>query len=187
VTGPSAGAVAGLVGPVAVAEEAVAAAGAGPAAAAEEAVAAAGAVVEALASCRHQRRRHQCLYRKAAGREAKLCYMGHATMENRHGLAVAGTVTFATGTAERRASEIMLKAKAKKAGRRTWRASRYPSRRRARASHRARDPALLGCRAEQEGPGHSSQDRGHGTALQIRDRALLLIGFAELLPSRPTG
>src|SRR5271169_1212682 len=29
-----------------------------------------------------------------------------------------GTVTFATGTAERRASEIMLKAKAKKAGRR---------------------------------------------------------------------
>ncbi len=29
------------------------------------------------------------LYRKAAGREAKLCYMGHATMENRHGLAVA--------------------------------------------------------------------------------------------------
>src|SRR6516162_10157504 len=26
------------------------------------------------------------LYRKAAGREAKLCYMGHATMENRHGL-----------------------------------------------------------------------------------------------------
>jgi Transposase domain (DUF772) len=58
------------------------------------------------------------LYRKAAGREAKLCYMGHAAMENRHGLAVAGMVTFATGTAERRASEIMLKVKAKEAGRR---------------------------------------------------------------------
>src|SRR6266540_3694023 len=58
------------------------------------------------------------LYRKAAGREAKLCYMGHATMENRHGLAVAGMVTLATGTAERRASERMLKAKAKEAGRR---------------------------------------------------------------------
>ena len=58
------------------------------------------------------------LYRKAAGREAKLCYMGHATMENRHGLAVAGMVTHANGTAERRASEIMLKAKAKEAGRR---------------------------------------------------------------------
>src|SRR6516225_49184 len=58
------------------------------------------------------------LYRKAAGREAKLCYMGHATMENRHGLAVAGMVTLATGTAERRASETMLKAKVKKLGRR---------------------------------------------------------------------
>ena len=56
------------------------------------------------------------LYRKAAGREAKLSYMGHATMENRHGLAVAGMVTLANGTAERRASETMLKAK--QAGRR---------------------------------------------------------------------
>jgi transposase len=58
------------------------------------------------------------LYRKATGREAKLCYMGHATMENRHGLAVAGMVTHANGTAERRASEIMLKAKRKAAGHR---------------------------------------------------------------------
>ena len=58
------------------------------------------------------------LYRKAAGREAKLCYMGHATMENRHGLAVAGMVTRATGTAERRAAERMLKTKAKQAGHR---------------------------------------------------------------------
>jgi len=56
------------------------------------------------------------LYRKAAGREAKLCYMAHATMENRHGLAVAGLVTKATGTAERRASEVMLQAKAKAKG-----------------------------------------------------------------------
>jgi len=54
------------------------------------------------------------LYRKAAGREAKLCYMGHVTMENRNRLAVDGRVTHATGTAERRASEDMLKAKAKK-------------------------------------------------------------------------
>jgi len=49
------------------------------------------------------------LYRKAAGRESKLCYMGHATMENRHGLAVAGMVTRADGTAERQASLKMLK------------------------------------------------------------------------------
>src|SRR5476651_483924 len=33
------------------------------------------------------------LYRKAAGREARLSYMGHVVMENRHGLAVAGKVS----------------------------------------------------------------------------------------------
>src|SRR6184192_1639379 len=48
------------------------------------------------------------LYRKAAGREAKLCYMGHVTMENRNGLAMAGLLSRATGTAERLASETML-------------------------------------------------------------------------------
>ena len=58
------------------------------------------------------------LYRKAAGRESKLCYMGHALMENRNGLAVGGIVTLANGTAERRASEKMLKAKAIEAGHR---------------------------------------------------------------------
>ena len=58
------------------------------------------------------------LYRKAAGREAKLCCIGHATMENRHGLAVAGMVTHANGTAERRASEVMLKVRSKASGHR---------------------------------------------------------------------
>ena len=48
------------------------------------------------------------LYRKSNGSEAKLSYMGHAVMENRHGLAVAGMVTEASGTAERSASEEML-------------------------------------------------------------------------------
>jgi transposase len=56
------------------------------------------------------------LYKKAAGRESKLCYMGHALMENRNGLAVGGVVTQATGTAEREASEKMLAAKVKQTG-----------------------------------------------------------------------
>src|SRR6266481_8099538 len=58
------------------------------------------------------------LYRKAAGREARLSYMGHAVMENRNGLAIAGTVSQADGTAERRASEALLKRKARRRGRR---------------------------------------------------------------------
>jgi hypothetical protein len=51
------------------------------------------------------------LYRKAAGREARLCYLGHVTMENWHGLAVAGTATKANGAAERHAAQAMPKAK----------------------------------------------------------------------------
>jgi hypothetical protein len=63
------------------------------------------------------------LYRKADGREAKLCFMGHVTgghvtMENRHGLAVAGMVTKAGGTGERGAAQAMLRAKRKAVGRR---------------------------------------------------------------------
>jgi transposase len=41
------------------------------------------------------------LYKKGDGQPAKLCYMGHALMENRHGLAVGGLVSQANGTAER--------------------------------------------------------------------------------------
>ena len=48
------------------------------------------------------------LYKKGDGQPAKLCYIGHALMENRHGLAVEGGVTQATGTAEREAARAML-------------------------------------------------------------------------------
>jgi hypothetical protein len=36
------------------------------------------------------------LYKKGDGQPAKLCYMGHALMENRHGLAVGGGISQAT-------------------------------------------------------------------------------------------
>jgi transposase len=41
------------------------------------------------------------LYKKGDGQPAKLCYIGHALMENRHGLAVGGGISQAMGTAER--------------------------------------------------------------------------------------
>jgi hypothetical protein len=48
------------------------------------------------------------LYKKGDGQPARLCYIGHALMENRHGLAVEAMVTQATGTAEREAALAML-------------------------------------------------------------------------------
>ena len=40
------------------------------------------------------------LYKKGAGQAARLCYVGHAVMENRHGLLVDFLVTTASVTAE---------------------------------------------------------------------------------------
>jgi transposase len=48
------------------------------------------------------------LYRKADGRESRLCFMGHVLMENRNGLAVGAALTRATGTAEREAALALL-------------------------------------------------------------------------------
>ena len=50
------------------------------------------------------------LYRKAKGRPAQLCSMGHALMENRNGFAVQAHLTHADGAAERRAAIDMLNA-----------------------------------------------------------------------------
>jgi len=53
------------------------------------------------------------LYKKAPGQEAKLCYLGHVLMDNRHGLAVATRVSQASGTAEREAAEAMVRPRAR--------------------------------------------------------------------------
>ena len=48
------------------------------------------------------------LFKKGKGKEAKLCFMGHVLMENRHGLVVSPRLTAATGTAEREAAVGMV-------------------------------------------------------------------------------
>jgi transposase len=48
------------------------------------------------------------LCKKARGAQAKLSYMGHVLMENRHGLAVDATLSLASGTAEREAAAEMV-------------------------------------------------------------------------------
>jgi transposase len=50
------------------------------------------------------------LYRKSGGVEARLAYLGHVLMENRHGLVVQARATRATGTAERETAVAMLRA-----------------------------------------------------------------------------
>lgn len=49
------------------------------------------------------------LFRKGAGKEAKLCHMGHLMTENRNGLIVDARLTEANGTAERATALDMIK------------------------------------------------------------------------------
>src|SRR6266700_7546141 len=48
------------------------------------------------------------LYRKGQGKEAKLAYLGHVLLDNRHGLVANVCVTAATGAAEREAALALL-------------------------------------------------------------------------------
>ena len=49
------------------------------------------------------------MYRKGSGKEAKLSFMGHTLVDNRHSLIVESVFTQASGTAEREAGISMLK------------------------------------------------------------------------------
>jgi transposase len=49
------------------------------------------------------------LYKKGKGQEAKLCYLGHVLIENRHGLVVNNRLTIASGRAERQAGFEMVR------------------------------------------------------------------------------
>lgn len=56
------------------------------------------------------------LYKKSEGDKSRLCYLGHALMENRNGLVVDAETTLANGTAEREAAKAMVARTIDKAG-----------------------------------------------------------------------
>ena len=56
------------------------------------------------------------LYKKSAGQEAKLSYLGHTLVENRNGLIAAAMTTQADGRAERDAALLMLHELTRKRG-----------------------------------------------------------------------
>ena len=60
------------------------------------------------------------LYRKGSGMEAKLCFIGHAPMENRPGLVVDACLTRADGHAERIAALHMIEPRAERPGVSPW-------------------------------------------------------------------
>ena len=100
------------------------------------------------------------LYRKGEGKEAKLCYMGHALMENRSGLVVEASLSRADGHAERNAALSMIEPRADRAVRITLGGRRL----RQRAEIHERNAA---CGGEIQGLGHR---RPHNAARRIRHK-----------------
>jgi hypothetical protein len=49
------------------------------------------------------------LFKKSADDKSRLCHMGHILIENRNGLIVNVEITYANGTAERKAALAILK------------------------------------------------------------------------------
>ena len=56
--------------------------------------------------------RESRLYRKGDGKEAKLAYLGHVLLDNRHGLVTNVGASHATGTAERDTATVLLEGSA---------------------------------------------------------------------------
>ena len=99
------------------------------------------------------------LYRKGLGQAAKLAYMGHVMMENRHGLAVDTRLTLATGTAEREAALAMVEAVARQPRHHGWRRQGLRCRRVRRRLARAQRHTA--CRSEHQQPALGNRRSHH--------------------------
>ena len=96
------------------------------------------------------------LFRKGAGKEAKLCFIGHVLTENRHGLIVKTKLTAATGTAEPETALAML--------------GRSKRRRRTLGADKLYDQAgfIAGCRARGVVPHVAQNTNNRRSAIDAR-------------------
>jgi transposase len=115
------------------------------------------------------------LYRKSSNAEARLAYLGHLLIENRHGLIVDAMATEADGTAEREAAMLMLYAR--------WR--RDPRRRTVGADKAYDTHGLVEVLRELEVTPHVAQNLKRRGGSAIDARTTRHPGYAQSLHARP--
>jgi transposase len=116
------------------------------------------------------------LYRKSNNTEARLAYLGHLLMENRHGLIVDAQATVADGFAEREAASHMLSTH--------WRHA--PDRRRTVGADKAYDTADFVEQARQVGmTPHVAQNDTRRGGSAIDARTTRHVGYALSQQARP--
>jgi len=130
------------------------------------------------------------LYRKGKGKEAKPSYLGHALMENRHGLIVDAEVTLATGTAECEASLAMARRRLK-AGASLGADKGYDTQAQVAALQAEQiEPHIARNVTEHRGsavPDAVAEQPGYAVSLRIRKRIEQVFGWSKLIgPLRKT-
>jgi len=116
------------------------------------------------------------LYRKSNGAEARLAYLGHLLIENRHGLIVAAMATAATGTAEREAGLAMVRNHAKDT----------PSKRRTLGGDKNYDTRdFVGCSRDLNVTPHVTQNVNRFGGSAIDARTTRHEGYAQSQACRP--
>jgi len=119
------------------------------------------------------------LYKKSEGDKSRLCYLGHALMENRHGLAVDVETTRASGTAEREAAKRMVARTVKKPA--TLGADKgYDVAEYVQAMRAAKVTPHVAQKAKHSAiDGRTSRHAGYKTSLKIRKRIEEIFGWAK--------
>jgi transposase len=116
------------------------------------------------------------LYRKSNGAESRLAYLGHLLIENRHGLITDAMATQATGTAEREAAGLMIKAQHKRAR----------GRRRTVGADKAYDVrGFVDLMRELGTTPHVAQNLARRGGSAIDARTTRHVGYAKSLHARP--
>lgn len=119
------------------------------------------------------------LYKKSEGDKSRLCYLGHALMENRHGLAVDVETTRASGTAEREAAKLMVARTIKKPA--TLGADKgYDVAEFVQAMREAKVTPHVAQKAKHSAiDARTSRHSGYKTSLKIRKRIEEIFGWAK--------
>jgi transposase len=118
------------------------------------------------------------LLKKSKGDKSRLCYMGHALMENRNGLAVDVETTLATGTAEREAATVMA-ARSLKRGATLGADKNYDTAGFVKAMRAQGVTPHFARKAQSAIDGRTTRHAGYAVSLQLRKRIEEIFGWAK--------
>jgi transposase len=118
------------------------------------------------------------LFKKSRGDTARLCYMGHALMENRNGLAVDVETTLATGKAEREAATVMVSRSVKR-GATLGADKNYDTAAFVKAMRQRGVTPHVARRENGAIDGRTTRHAGYGISLRLRKRIEEIFGWAK--------